>query len=41
MSQDEIAEETRWSRQTVFKKLVLVRKRAEVLRASLCGDASR
>jgi RNA polymerase sigma-70 factor (ECF subfamily) len=38
MSQDEIAAETRWSRQTVFKKLVLVRKRARALRASLCGD---
>jgi RNA polymerase sigma-70 factor (ECF subfamily) len=38
MSQEEIAAETRWSRQTVFKKLVLVRQRARALRASLCGD---
>ncbi len=40
MSQEEIAAETRWSRQTVFKKLVLVRKRARALRASLCGDGA-
>jgi RNA polymerase sigma factor (sigma-70 family) len=38
MSQDEIADETRWSRQTVCTKLGFVRERAEVLRASLCGE---
>jgi RNA polymerase sigma-70 factor (ECF subfamily) len=38
LSQDEIAAETCWSRQTVFKKLLLVRKRARALRASLCGE---
>jgi RNA polymerase sigma-70 factor (ECF subfamily) len=38
MSQDEIAEATRWSRQTVFKKLALVRERADALRASLSGE---
>jgi RNA polymerase sigma-70 factor (ECF subfamily) len=40
MSQEEIAAEIRWSRQTVFKKLVLMRKRARALRASLCGDGA-
>jgi RNA polymerase sigma-70 factor (ECF subfamily) len=38
MSQEEIADETNWSRQTVFKKLTLVRQRANALRASLCGE---
>jgi RNA polymerase sigma-70 factor (ECF subfamily) len=38
MSHEEIAEESNWSRQTVFKKLVLVRQRAGALRASLCGE---
>jgi DNA-binding XRE family transcriptional regulator len=33
MTQDEIANVTGWSRQTVFKKLTLVRNRAEVFRA--------
>lgn len=41
MSQDEIAEETSWSRQTVFKKLVLVRERARALRGTLCGEPDR
>jgi RNA polymerase sigma-70 factor (ECF subfamily) len=41
MSQDEIAAEIRWSRQTVFKKLVLVRERARALRARLCGEGAR
>ena len=41
MSQDEIAEETSWSRQTVFKKLVLVRERARALRGTLCGERER
>jgi RNA polymerase sigma-70 factor (ECF subfamily) len=40
MSQEEIAAEIRWSRQTVFKKLVLVRKRARALRDTLCGDTA-
>jgi RNA polymerase sigma-70 factor (ECF subfamily) len=41
MSQDEIAAETHWSRQTVFKKLVLVRQRARAMRARLCdGDSA-
>lgn len=35
MSQEEIAEATGWSRQTIFKKLVLLRDRAARLRASL------
>jgi RNA polymerase sigma-70 factor (ECF subfamily) len=38
LSHDEIAGETGWSRQTIHKKLKLVRERADVLRARLCGD---
>lgn len=37
-SMDEIAEETRWSRQTVFKKLLVVQERARALRGTLCGE---
>lgn len=41
MSQEEIAQATGWSRQTIFKKLAFLRDRAARLRASLCdeGDA--
>ena len=41
MNQEEIAQETNWSRQTVFKKLAFVQKRAHALRASLCDDRGR
>jgi RNA polymerase sigma-70 factor (ECF subfamily) len=41
MSQDEIAAETCWSRQTVLKKLTLVRDRAHALRGSLLGAGER
>jgi RNA polymerase sigma-70 factor (ECF subfamily) len=37
MTQEEIARETGWSRQTVFKKLSFLRERAQVLRLLLCG----
>ncbi|HME92281.1 MAG TPA: sigma-70 family RNA polymerase sigma factor [Myxococcaceae bacterium] len=39
MTQDEIAAATGWSRQTVFKKLSLLRQRATALRARLLGGA--
>lgn len=38
LSHDEIADVTGWSRQTIHKKLKLLRARADVLRPSLCGD---
>jgi RNA polymerase sigma-70 factor (ECF subfamily) len=37
MTQEEIARETGWSRQTVFKKLAFLRERAQALRVLLCG----
>ena len=37
-SMDDIADATRWSRQTVFKKLLFVHERAQALRGSLCGE---
>jgi RNA polymerase sigma-70 factor (ECF subfamily) len=37
MTQEEIARETGWSRQTVFKKLLFLRERAQVLRLLLYG----
>src|SRR5712692_6909018 len=40
MTQEEIAEATGWSRQTVFKKLAVLRDRAQALRMRLCGGAS-
>ena len=39
MTQDEIARETGWSRQTVAKKLALVRERAERFRVRVCQEA--
>jgi len=39
MTQEEIAAATGWSRQTVFKKLSLLRQRATVLKARLCGGS--
>ena len=39
MTQEEIAIATGWSRQTVFKKLSLLRQRATTLKARLCGGA--
>lgn len=39
MTQEEIAAATGWSRQTVFKKLSLLRQRATALKARLCGGA--
>ena len=39
MTQEEIATATGWSRQTVFKKLSLLRQRATTLKARLCGGA--
>lgn len=39
MTHDEIALETGWSRQTIHKKLLLVRERAQALRARLLGEA--
>jgi RNA polymerase sigma-70 factor (ECF subfamily) len=41
MSQDDIAQATGWSRQTVFKKLTFLRERASRLRASLHGEEGR
>ncbi len=40
MTQDEIAAVTGWSRQTIHKKLGLLRERAAALRARLLGEAS-
>ena len=40
MTQEEIAAATGWSRQTVFKKLTLLRQRASALKARLCGGAN-
>lgn len=40
MTQDEIAQATGWSRQTVFNKLSHLRERAEVLKKSLLGGGS-
>ncbi len=37
MTQEEIAEATGWSRQTIFKKLNFLRQRAAALRVRLCG----
>jgi RNA polymerase sigma factor (sigma-70 family) len=37
MTQEEIAAATGWSRQTIFKKLAFLRKRAAALRVRLCG----
>lgn len=37
MTQEEIAAATGWSRQTIFKKLALLRSRAAALRMRLCG----
>jgi RNA polymerase sigma-70 factor (ECF subfamily) len=41
MNQNEIAQETNWSRQTVFKKLAFVHQRAHALRASLYDERGR
>lgn len=38
LTQDEIARATGWSRQTVNKKIALLRQRAEALRAQLLGE---
>jgi hypothetical protein len=38
MTQEEIANVIGWSRQTVFKKLALVRGRAETFRAVMNGE---
>jgi RNA polymerase sigma-70 factor (ECF subfamily) len=38
MGHAEIADETKWSRQTVFKKLLLLQERAAALRVTLCAD---
>jgi RNA polymerase sigma-70 factor (ECF subfamily) len=40
MTHDEIAALTGWSRQTIHKKLLLVRERAQALRHSLLGEAA-
>jgi RNA polymerase sigma-70 factor (ECF subfamily) len=40
MSQEEIAHATGWSRQTVFKKLLFLRQRAQALRPLLCGEGA-
>ena len=40
MTQDEIAAATGWSRQTIHKKLLFLRERAQALRGQLCGEAA-
>ena len=40
MTQDEIAAATGWSRQTIHKKLLFLRDRAEALRGQLCGETA-
>jgi len=39
MTQDEIAAVTGWSRQTIHKKLTMLRERASALRGRLLGDS--
>ncbi len=39
MTQEEIAAATGWSRQTIFKKLAVLRERATALRVRLCGGS--